>query len=319
MQSVRGLVAQEPVVVARKHSPEMKQLAEQLLKKENYDRVVCDFLTSTVNLPFRERFILFEHNVETQIWRRYAERAADPLRKWYFLRQADRVREFERSACGRASRVIAVSKADADLLGELHDVSSVAVVPTGVDAAHFAKPSLHEAGSGLIFCGSMDWRANIDGILWFVREVLPTVHRRQPDCTLTIAGRTPSSAIRKLAAHHPLIRVTGTVEDVRPYLWAGGVSIVPLHAGGGTRLKIFESMAAHVPVVSTTVGGEGLEVSSPENIRIADSAETFAEACLELLENPVERERQASAAEQLVRERFSWQKAADRFDEILQS
>jgi glycosyltransferase involved in cell wall biosynthesis len=319
MQLVRGLVAREPVVIARKHSPEMKHQAEQLLKKENYDRVVCDFLTSTVNLPFREPFILFEHNVETQIWRRYAERAEDPLRKWYFLRQAERVREFERSACGRASRVIAVSKADADLLGELHGISNVAVVPTGVDAAHFAKPSLREAGSGLVFCGSMDWRPNIDGILWFVREVLPIVHRRQPDCTLTIAGRTPSAAIRELVADHPLVRVTGTVDDVRPYLWAGRASIVPLHVGGGTRLKVYESMAAHVPVVSTTVGAEGLEVSSPENIRIADSAETFAEACLKLLEDPAERERQASAAVRLVRERFSWQKAADRFDEILQS
>jgi glycosyltransferase involved in cell wall biosynthesis len=318
MQSARGLVAREPVVIARKRSPEMKRLAEQLLQKENYDRVVCDFLTSTVNLPFRERFILFEHNVETQIWRRYAERAEDPLRKWYFLRQAERVREFERSACARASRVVAVSKADADLLGALHGVANVAVVPTGVDAAHFAKPSLHE-GTGLVFCGSMDWRPNIDGVLWFVREVLPTIRRRHPDCTLTIVGRTPSAAIRELAADDPLVRVTGTVDDIRPYLWAGRTSIVPLHAGGGTRLKVYESMAAHVPVVSTTVGAEGLEVSSPENIRIADSAEAFAEVCLELLENRAERERQANAAVQLVRERSSWQKAADRFDEILQS
>ena len=320
VQSLRGFVSREPVVVARKQSPEMRQLARQLLKQHSYDRVVCDFLTSTINLPPSEPFILFEHNVETQIWQRYAE-GAGPKRRWYFLRQAECVREFERAACVRASRVIAVSKADAELLGELHGISNVDVVPTGVDAAYFAKPSTitREAGSGLVFCGSMDWRPNVDGILWFVREVLPIIQRQQPSCTLTIVGRKPEPAIRQLAAKNSLIRVTSTVDDVRPYLWAGRVSIVPLHSGSGTRLKIYESMASEVPVVSTTVGAEGLEVMSPHNIRIADTAESFAEACLVLLENDAEHKRQARAAEQLVRERFSWRQAADRFDEILQS
>lgn len=320
VQSLRGLVSREPVVVARKHSREMHELARQLLKQHSYDRVVCDFLTSTINLPSSEAFILFEHNVETQIWQRDAERAG-LNRRWYFLRQAESVRRFERAACVRASRVIAVSKADAELLEELHGISNVDVVPTGVDAAYFARPSTitSEAASGLVFCGSMDWRPNVDGILWFVREVLPVIHRQQPSCTLTIVGRKPQAAIWQLPAKNPLIRVTGTVDDVRPYLWVGRVSIVPLHAGGGTRLKIYESMAAEVPVVSTTVGAEGLEVTSPHNIRIADTAESFAEACLTLLENDAEHKRQTTAAERLVRENFSWRQAADRFDEILQS
>jgi glycosyltransferase involved in cell wall biosynthesis len=319
MQLMRGLVATEPVVVSRKHSSEMKHLAEELVRKEKYDRVVCDFLTSTTNLPSGTSFVLFQHNVETQIWLRYGNCARGVLRRWYFLRQAERMRIFERSACGRASRVVAVSKADANLLRELHGIEEVAVVPTGVDAAHFSKPSSYQTGSGLVFCGSMDWWPNIEGILWFVSEVLPAIHRLQPGCTLTIAGRNPSSAIYKLAADNPLIVVTGTVDDIRPYFWSSAVSIVPLHAGSGTRLKIFESMAAHIPVVSTTVGAEGLEVSSPQNIRIADSPENFALACLELLQDPVARESQASAAEQLVRERFSWQQAGSRFEEILYS
>jgi glycosyltransferase involved in cell wall biosynthesis len=163
----------------------------------------------------------------------------------------------------------------------------------------------------------MDWLPNIEGIAWFVRDVLPLIRRRLPQSSVTIAGRRPAASIRALAAADPLIRVTGTVDDMRPYLWSAKVSIVPIRIGSGTRLKIYEAMAANVPVVSTTIGAEGLEVSSPENIRIADTPEAFADACVRLIEDPTERARQADAALRLVREKFSWEVVAQRFEEIL--
>jgi glycosyltransferase involved in cell wall biosynthesis len=223
--------------------------------------------------------------------------------------------------------VIAVSDDDAAQLRELCSVTKVSAIPTGVDAEYFARPEGAPAASpegaktesDLLFAGSMDWMPNIDGISWFVREVLPLIRIRIPQCSVTIAGRRPGASIRALAATDPLIRVTGTVDDMRPYLWSAKVSIVPIRIGSGTRLKIYEAMAADTSVVSTTVGAEGLEVSSPQNIRIADAPEAFANACLQLLEDPTERARQADAALRLVCEEFSWEVVTERFEQILNS
>jgi polysaccharide biosynthesis protein PslH len=110
----------------------------------------------------------------------------------------------------------------------------------------------------LVFVGSMDWLPNVDGIEWFIGEVLPLIARERPDCSLAIVGRNPPPSLQALAARNPRIRVTGTVPDIRPYLWGAATSIVPLRIVGGTRLKIYAAMAGSVPVVSTVVGTEGL-------------------------------------------------------------
>ncbi len=318
IQTARALFSRLPVMVARKQSAGARRMIKELLSAETFDVAVCDFLTPVVNLPPTLPFVLFEHNVETVIWRRYAESAPDPVRRAFFSSQAKRLLAFERAACLRAAHVVAVSEADAKLLRQLFGIAHVSIIPTGVDAEHFSRsgPPPDGPSPGLVFAGSMDWMPNIDGLLWFAREVLPLIRRRLPQCSLTIAGRRPVSAIRALAAD-TLIKVTGTVEDIRPYLWKSGVSLVPLRIGSGTRLKVYESMAAEIAVVSTTIGAEGLEVSAPENIRIADPPEAFASACMELLTDPEARDRQTAAALRLVGEKFSWERVADCFEEIL--
>jgi len=304
-------------MVARKRVPAVTTMIETLLSAERFGVVVCDFLTPVVNLPLNQAFILFEHNVETIIWRRYAAGAANLVRRAFFRSQTDRMLAFERAACRRAAHVITVSEADAKLLGEMCGISHVSSVPTGVDVEYFCRRTPADASNpGLVFAGSMDWMPNIDAVLWFVREVLPLIRRQIPQCSLTIAGRRPAAEIRALA-DDPLIRVTGTVDDIRPFLWGGKVSVVPLRIGSGTRLKIYEAMAAETPVVTTTIGAEGLDVSSPQNIRIADTPEAFANACVDLLTDPEARARQTAAALRLVRERFSWEKVAACFEETL--
>jgi glycosyltransferase involved in cell wall biosynthesis len=317
MQAAHGLFSRLPIVVARKRSSVAQGLIEQLLRKERFDVVVSDYLTPVVNLPSNQPFVLFEHNVETVIWRRYADNARDPLRHAFFRAQAERLLTFERAACRRASHVIAVSEPDTALLRELCGIEHVTAIPTGVDADHFSRPAdVVTEASHLLFAGSMDWMPNIDGVLWFMRDVFPIIRHRLPQCSLTIAGRRPAASIRALA-RDPQIRVTGTVEDMRPYLWSSGVSIVPLRIGSGTRLKIYEAMAAGIPIISTTIGAEGLEVASPDNIRLADSPDAFAVDCVHLLTDSKARSRQVTAALRLVRERFTWKEVAARFEEIL--
>ncbi|HBY62919.1 MAG TPA: glycosyl transferase family 1, partial [Solibacterales bacterium] len=164
----------------------------------------------------------------------------------------------------------------------------------------------------LVFVGSMDWMPNIDGVDWFLAEVWPLIRERRPETTLAIVGRTPPQRFLERRD----ISVTGTVPDVRPYLWSGRLSIVPLRIGGGTRLKIYEAMAAGLPVVSTTVGAEGLEVDGTE-IALGDTPRDFADACLRLLAGEEARRRQAAAALSRVAARFSWEQVARSFERTL--
>jgi glycosyltransferase involved in cell wall biosynthesis len=318
-QLAKGLVSSLPVAVARWTSPAMRRTLADLLRAERFDRVVCDFLSPAGNFEDPSQYVLFQHNVETIIWQRQVQNASDPLRKAYFSLQAKRMFDFERQVCRAAASVIAVSETDAETMRSMFGVSRVSSVPTGVDMEYFARPDgIAEPVADLVFVGSMDWMPNSDGMLWFVREVLPLIHARRPDCALAIVGRQPGPEIRALAEQSPKIRVTGTVADVRPYLWGSKVSIVPLRIGGGTRLKIYEAMAAGAPVVSTVVGAEGLAVKSPTHIRLADQPAAFAEACLELLEDPQARTRMAGSAWQLVSSQFSWDHAVRRFEQALE-
>ena len=319
LELVRGLISPEPVAVERFHPPGMRAFLEELIEREHFDRAVVDHLAPTSYFPCLERAVFFQHNVETVIWRRRAEHSTNALSRWYNGIQARRMFEYERRVSLAAGRIVAVSETDAQVMRELFNVKDVAVIPTGVNLEYFARPESAGVKTDLVFVGSMDWMPNVDGVLWFAREVLPIIRRRRPGCTLTIAGRLPPPEILRLSQEDPAIRATGTVPDIRPFVWEAAISVVPLRIGGGTRLKIYESMAAGVPVVSTTVGAEGLSVNPPDDIRIADSAEDFAACCLELLESAEARRNVAAAALQMVASRFSWEHASRSFDEILQT
>jgi len=143
------------------------------------------------------------------------------------------------------------------------------------------------------------------------------IRQRLPACRFTIAGRRPDPSIREIASDYPYVPVTGTVDDDRPYLWESAVPVVALRIGGGTHLKIFEAMAARVPVVSTSIGAEGLDVSSGRNIWIADTPEDFADRSLELLTDRTTRCRMASAAWEMVASCYSWEVVSRKFEECL--
>ncbi len=316
-QLAAGVFQSLPVAVSRYRSKAMKRQIQQILRVQKFDAIVCDFLFPAPNMPDLATCVLFQHNVESTIWKRHVEHAAGFARRTYFQLQARRMLAYESQVCRAVKSVIAVSEADAGIMREQYGVQRVAAVPTGVDLEFFARPANPPRVADLVFLGSMDWMPNIDGMRWFVSEVLPLIRERRPECSLSIAGRKPAAEILALAARDPGIQVTGTVPDVRPYLWGSAVSVVPLRIGGGTRLKIYEAMAAGIPVVSTTVGAEGLDIREGETIRIGDDPRTFADACLELLDHPDQRARMAGNALHMIEERYSWEVAARRFEELL--
>ena len=255
--------------------------------------------------------------METTIWQRHVETASGRFRKALFRVQADRMAAYEGRVCREAGHIAAVSETDAGRFRTMFGAAQVSEVPTGVDIDFFAPPALAPSTTDLVFVGSMDWLPNIDGCTYFVKEILLLIRRFKPDCSLAIVGRRPTREIIELAAKDANIQVTGTVPDIRPFLWGAAVSIVPLRIGGGTRLKIYEAMAAKLPVVSTTVGAEGLPVANGEHIFLRDTPQAFADACLELLEKKDLRFQMAQQAWDLVSSRFSWEQAARCFEEIL--
>jgi polysaccharide biosynthesis protein PslH len=317
---MRGLVSPTPVAVERFHPPGMRDFLEGLIRQESFDTAVVDHLAPTSYFPRLEQAVFFQHNVETVIWRRRAQHSSNALSRWYNGMQARRMYEYEGRVSRAAGHIVAVSETDAREMRELFHVKHISVIPTGVNLEYFQRPEgKAESKTDLVFVGSMDWMANVDGVLWFAREVLPIIRRKRPQCNLTIAGRLPPADILRLAQEDSLIRVTGTVPDIRPYIWDAKLSVVPLRIGGGTRLKIYESMAAGVAVVSTTVGAEGLSVHPPEDIRIAGSAEGFAECCLELLDDEGLRQKAAAMAREMVASQYSWEQVALCFDRALEA
>lgn len=319
LQLMEGLVSPLPVSINRWRSEAMRQRIAELDAVEHYDAIVCDFLFSAPNLPDLERAILFQHNVEAMIWRRHAEHGATPMHRAYFGLQHRRMQAYEGRVCRAVRRVIAVSEQDARAMESDYGVNGVVSIPTGVDCDFFRPPAAATRKTDLVFLGSMDWLPNIDGAEWFTSAILPLIRRQYPECTVALAGRSPTPALRELAARDPRLLVTGTVPDVRPWLHGASISIVPLRIGGGTRLKIYESMAAGVPVVSTTVGAEGLDVADGETIRLADTPEAFAAACCRLLNGRDESQRMARQALQMVSERYSWDAVTGIFEGYLQA
>ena len=307
-----------PLSVSRYKSNGMERKLRELTTQHNFDSVVCDFVFPAQNVPHMDRSVLFQHNVETVIWRRHSQNARRWAERAFFRTQAKRMFRYENTICHQARHIVTVSQTDSDTTRELFGLSqNVSSVPTGVDCDYFAPPADAAPYSDLIFVGAMNWIPNIDGIRFFIENVWPLVRAAHPKCTLGIVGRSPTPEIRHLADADPSIHVTGTVPDVRPFLWGSGVSIVPLRIGGGTRLKIYEAMAAGVPVISTAVGAEGLPVRHPDQIRIADRPEDFADECIQLLDDESGRRKLGSAAREWVIANGSWDSVVAEFEQIL--
>jgi glycosyltransferase involved in cell wall biosynthesis len=317
-QLLAGVLSPVPVAGMRYRSRGMRETISRLLAQYDFDAKVCDFIFPSINIEGLNGWIVFQHNVETIIWERHAKSGRTPVHRAYFGLQARRMFDWEKSVCRETSHVVAVSEVDERVMRERFGINRTSSVATGVDLDFFERPAESARSHDLVFVGSMDWMPNIDGMRWFLDEIFPIIRQRRPDTRLAIVGRDPPPWLAA-AARDPLITVTGTVPDVRPFLWGSAVSIVPLRVGGGTRLKIFEAIAAGAPVVSTTVGAEGLPVRHGESIRIADTAADFAAECLALLEDESVRQTTAANGIDLIRARFSWEEVTRRFEETLRS
>ena len=272
--------------------------------------VMSSYLSELRGVPT----VLHLHDVAWVMWQRMQAVAPRYVRPLVRIETA-RIRRDELAACRMADMCVTVSAIDRRRLAEAAPAIHATVVMPGVDCEALT-PVVRPAGTrNLVFVGSMSYVPNVDAAEFFVREVLPLIAVEIPDVTLTIVGARPSPSVRRLA-QHPRVEVTGLVDDVRPYYAAAAAAVVPLRIGGGVRMKILEAMALGAPVVSTTVGAEGLDLEEGRDLLIADTPSQLAAASIRLLRDAPLRDRLAEQARRTAVERFSWDAVGRRLEQV---
>lgn len=316
---VKNLFSGLPYSVVKYCQPQVARELRQLMEQETFDLIVCDFLLTAAVIPWDlpAPKVVFTHNIEARIWQRHFQCAHNPVWKAASYREFQTMKRMEQDYLKRADYVLTVSDVDRNFFCGFLDPQKIAVIPTGVDVDYFRPAPEAEQLDTLVFTGSMDWKANEDGVVYFVAEILPHIRRHVPDVSLFVVGRRPSARIKQLATRDSAVKITGTVDDVRPYMSKASVYVVPLLVGGGTRLKIFEAMAMSKAVVSTSIGAEGLSVTPGEHILIADDPVDFAHQVTLLLRDPKKRSELGHAARQLVERNYSWKAVGEHLNSVL--
>jgi glycosyltransferase involved in cell wall biosynthesis len=318
VRRLAALSSRLPVPVATDRSNRGRRVIVEALATRPPDILVVDFPHAAVLIPMSIGIpsVMFTHNVESEIFMRHAAVEKRPLRRAIWHRQRAKMCRYERETLRRFDRIVAVSERDRAFFADRYGLLNTSVIPTGVDLEYFFYSDLVPSEE-VVFTGSMDWLANQDGIAYFMDEVWPLVIAKRPSARMTVVGRSPPSAlIERAAARGYRWNFTGFVEDVRDYMQRAGAYVIPIRVGGGTRLKVFEAMASGCPVVSTSVGVEGLPVVPGMHYLRADSSQEMADSICRLLGSHSDALRLARAARDLMERKFSFRVAAEAFAEI---
>jgi glycosyltransferase involved in cell wall biosynthesis len=328
---LRTLLSPHPDLARRLWSPGFARALAGLLRDSAFDVIQIEGLEMAPYLPALQEALLHAprfiaehpvgtphtvydaHNAEHVLQRRaFAADVRQPAR-WpaalYSWLQIPRLRKFEASVCRAADAVTCVSEEDAAALRQLVPALRPVVVPNGIEVADYAEHAPRAAQTParltLVFTGKMDYRPNLDAVLWFAGEILPRIRAARPEAQLVVVGQKPPERLLKLNGRNGVV-ITGAVEDVRPFIAGAAVYVAPLRMGGGTRFKLLQAMALARPIVSTTVGAEGFAVRSGRELLLADSPAGFAAEVLALLDDPARAAALGRAGQAFVRAGYDW-------------
>lgn len=313
----RRVISPAPYAVTKHTATPVRRLIAEWDREGRFDVLLCDFLAPSLNFPRRchTPTVLFQHNVESILWRRQADTERRLAQRAVFQLEAWKMDRYERATVGRFDHVIAVSDADRDAMTRMVSADRITVVPTGVDTKAFRPTTRMVTPEPVVlFLGSMDWEPNIDGVQYFVETMWPAIRAAVPGARFQVVGRSPAASIRRLASDD--VEIVGTVPSVIEYLHRAAAVVVPLRVGGGTRLKIYEAMGAGKAVISTTIGAEGLDYHDGRDILIADTPDAFARSVIEVLRD-AERRRSLEDAALALASQYDWSSIARTFEATL--
>jgi glycosyltransferase involved in cell wall biosynthesis len=321
--SLRRLAAvldPRPYGAVRLTVPAMKTLVSEQLARTAFDMILCDDCYVAGNIPSGHRLpvILNKHDITCRIVRQFAAAERNPLKKLYALLEAVKIERLEAAACDMAEAVAVCSSCDGDVLRQISPNVRQFVVPNVVDTDKYA-PSGNGDGRTVVFVGAMDWLPNQDGAEFLVFDILPRLRQLVPNVRVVLAGRNPAPWFIERFAEFPDVSFTGTVAELRPIIARAAVCVVPLRIGSGTRLKILEAAAMAKPIVSTSLGAEGLDLRHGQDILLEDQPRAFAEAVAMLLTDPARARAMGETARMNVEENYSIPALRESLREMLSS
>lgn len=310
-----------PDIAGRLDSLDMRECLRRLIAEQDFDIIQFEGIEMAIYLPFvrelkdqkltRAALIYDSFNAEAALQRIIAAVEKRDIKRLpmaiYSQIQAGRIGRFERQICQSADAVIAVSTEDATAMGECAAGKPIHILASGIDTSEYAThPQKLDLGEQvLVFTGKMDYRPNVDAMLWFTGEVLPRVQARHPDVKLYIVGQKPHTLLDVLRTK-PNIEITGWVPHVQPYLHAASIYVAPLRMGSGTRLKLLEAMASRCAIVATNIAATGLSDRVRAALCLADDAEAQAAAIARLLTNADERDQMGTQLQRLAEQEYDW-------------
>ena len=313
-----NLASPVPYSVATHTSLALRQAVKSHAREHPVDlwQVEAIVLADALNDVERCPKVMIAHNVESLIWQRYFESETNPFKRWYIKQQWRKFERFERRAFNAATRVVAVSQNDAGLIRNQFGGRNVDVVDNGVDRTYFEGVQPDPDPGTILFLGSFDWRPNLDAVGLLLDRIFPAVRATEPGTRLRLVGRKPPQALVQRAREVPGVELHADVPDVRPFLATSSVMVVPLRIGGGSRLKILEAMAAGLPVISTSVGAEGLNLVAGEHFIAADDPEHIAVELVMCILHPQAAHAMARRSRSFVLERYDWDTLADQLEHV---
>jgi glycosyltransferase involved in cell wall biosynthesis len=310
---LRSLVSRASYMELMTRDARFQAVVDRLFLTRTIDVIQYEFPQMALFHPPRHcPTVIDAHNVEHELLERVARSSASVAQRVFNMVESRKVRHLEERLWRSATLAVATTSRDAAVIQSATG-KPVPVVPNGVafDAYRTARQASPLPGK-VVFIGAMRHQPNAVGARWYVEHVHPLVTAAIPRATVTIVGPDPPASVRRLARGN--VKVTGRVESVTPYLSDAAVVVVPLLSGGGSRLKILEAFAAGRPVVSTTLGAEGLAGDEVSCVTIADDPRAFAEAVIDALRGKTSRE-PIERALALARERYDWPRVAMRLVE----
>lgn len=288
----------------------MRQQLRRMVNEVKFDLVHID----TISLAaYRDEVqglpkILNHHNIESHLFKRRIMYEANPLKRFYYSLEGEKLERYERQVCAEFDTNFTVSDLDMQRLLEFVPSARADVIANGVDVEYFSPGPEQIVPGNLIVASGMNWFPNRDAVIYMCDDIWPVLAEQMPDLSWTVVGADPPTQLLDLAAGDRRIEVTGFVNDVRPYLSRAEIYLCPMRDGGGTRLKILDALAMGKAIVCTTMACEGIAVTPEENVLLADSPAEFLKQIRRLREDSSLRHRLGSAARNFVIEHYSWGK-----------